>query len=54
MSDVYHKYLQSNYTVLQKSLQQEWAFVQWVTPDIQDAFGPVEADLRDALMPALF
>ena len=36
------KHRQSAYTGLQKSLQQEWAFLQQVTPGIGDAFGPVE------------
>ena len=35
-------HLQSDYSGLQNSLQQEWAFVQQVTPGIGDAFGPVE------------
>ena len=44
---------QSTYAVLQKSLQQEWAFVQWVTPGIGDAFGPVVKALRETFVPAL-
>ena len=48
------KHLQSAYVVLNKELQQEWAFVQRVTPDIEDAFGPVGKALRDTFVPALF
>ena len=40
------KHPQSTYTGLQKSMQQEWAFVQPVTSDIEDAFGLVEEALR--------
>ena len=35
------KHPQSAYTGLQKSLQQEWAFVKRVTPGVGNAFGPV-------------
>ena len=54
LSRVDRKYLQSAYAGLQKSLQQEWTFLQKVTPDIGDNFGPVEQALRDTLIPALF
>ena len=37
---------QSAYAGLQKSLQQEWDFVQRVTPGVGAAFGPVEEALR--------
>ena len=39
------KHLQSAYAGLQKLLQQEWEFVQRVTPDIGGAFRPVETAL---------
>ena len=39
---VARKHPQSAYAGLQKSLQQEWAFVQHVNPGIGNAFGPVE------------
>ena len=42
LSGVARKHPSSAYTGLQKSLQQEWAFLQRVTPGIRDAFGPVE------------
>ena len=42
LSGVARKHPQSAYAGLQKSLQQEWAFVQRVTPGIGNEFGPVE------------
>ena len=45
---------QSAYAGLQKSLQQDWAFVQRVTPGISNAFGPVEEEIAKAFLPALF
>ena len=48
------KHLQSAYAGLQKSLEQEWAFVHQVTTGIGDAFGPVEKSLRETFMPELF
>ena len=48
------KHSQSAYAGLQKSLQQEWAFVQRVTPGIGDAFGPVEEEISKAFLPELF
>ena len=53
-SGVARKHLQSAYAGLQKSLQQEWAFVQRVTPGIGDAFGPVEQALQETCIPSLF
>ena len=38
---VAYKHPQTAYAGLQKSLQQEWVFVQRDTPGIRDAFGPV-------------
>ena len=35
---------------LEKSLQQEWEFVQRVTPGINNAFGPVEKALRETFV----
>ena len=34
-------------------LIQEWAFMQKVTPEIRDAFGPAEQVLRETFIPAL-
>ena len=48
------KHPQSAYAGLQKSLQQEWYFVQRVTPGVGAAFGPAEEALREVFVPALF
>ena len=53
LAGVARKHPQSAYKGLQKSLQQEWAFVQRVTPGIGDAFGPVE-EITTAFLPELF
>ena len=45
---------QSAYAGLQKSLQQEWAFVQRVSTGIGDEFGPVEEEIAKAFLLALF
>jgi hypothetical protein len=46
---------QSTYTGLQKSLQQEWQFVQRVVKDSGDSFTDVEEALSKAfLLPSLF
>ena len=54
LAGVAHKHLQSAYAGLKKYLQQEWAFVQRVTPGVGEAFGPVEEALREIFVPALF
>ena len=54
LAGVSRKHPQSAYAGLQKSLQQEWAFVQRVTPGIGDAFRPVETALKENFVPALF
>ena len=54
LSGVDCKHPQSSYSRLQKSLQQEWAFVKKSTPNIGDAFGPIKKALRESLMPDLF
>ena len=46
LEGVAHKHPQSAYTGLQKSLQQEWAFLKRVTPGVGEEFGPVEEALR--------
>ena len=53
LSGVACKHPHSAYAELQKSLKQEWAFVQRVTPGIRDAFGPVEQALRENSIPSL-
>ena len=54
LSGVSRKHPQSAYAGLQKSLQQEWTFVQRVTPGIGDAFGLVEKVLRETFVQAMF
>ena len=54
LAGVAHKHPQSTYAGLQKHLQQEWAFVQSVTPGVGDAFGLVGGVLREIFVPALF
>jgi hypothetical protein len=48
------KYPQTAYTGLQKSLQNEWQFVQCVKPGIGDHFHGVEVALATKFLPALF
>ena len=54
LAGVSRKHPQSAYSGLQKSLHQELAFVQWVTPGIGDAFGLVEKALWETFLPDLF
>ena len=54
LDGVARKHPKYAYAGLQKSLQQEWAFMQRVTPGIGDAFGPVEEEIETAFLPALF
>ena len=54
LAGVAHKHPQSAYAGLQNSFQQDWAFVQRVTPGVGDTFGPVEEALREIFVPALF
>ena len=49
-----HKHPQSAYAGLQKSLQQEWASMQRVTPFLGNAFVPVEKALWETFVLALF
>ena len=51
---VYRKHPKSAYAGLQKLLQQEWEFMQRVTPDIRDTFSSVEKALRETVVTALF
>ena len=53
LARVVQKHPQSAYAGLQKSLQQEWAFVQRVSPGVGNYFGPVETALKETFVPAL-
>ena len=48
------KHPQSAYAGLQKSLQQDWAFLQRVIPGIGDAFGLVEEEIKTVFIPEIF
>ena len=48
------KHPQSAYAGLQKSLKQEWAFVQRLTLGVGNSFGPVEKALKKTFVPAFF
>ena len=54
LEGVAHKHPQSDYAGLQKSLQQEWDFVQRVTPGVGAEYGPVKEALREVFLLALF
>ena len=54
LAGVAHKQLQSAYAGLKKSLQQEWAFVQRVTPGVGEAFDPVEEAFWEIFVLVLF
>ena len=54
LEEVSHKHPQSSYDRQQKSLHQDWAFVQQVTPGIGDAFGPLEKALQETFVQELF
>ena len=47
------RYPQTAYAGLAKSLQSEWQFLQRVTPDVGEAFAPVEEAIRESFLPAL-
>ena len=54
LSGVAQKHPQYAYAGVQKSLQQEYAFMQRVTPGVRDAFGPVEVALEEIFVHTLF
>ena len=53
LAKVARRFPQTAYAGLTRSLQQEWQYLQRVTPAVADAFGPVEAALADSFLPAL-
>ena len=54
MTGVAREHLQAAYMVLQKSLQQEWYFVQRTTQGLGLEFRPVNKALREEFFPVLF
>jgi hypothetical protein len=51
---VAEKYPQVAYAGLQKSLQQEWQFLQRVTKNLAEEFGAIEEAIQEKFLPALF
>jgi hypothetical protein len=51
---VAERYPQAAYAGLQKSLQQEWQFLQRVTEGLGDEFRDIEKALQKDFLPALF
>ena len=49
-----HRHQKKAYSGLQKSLQQDWDFIQISTLDIGEVLHPVKEDLQNYLLPALF
>ena len=47
-------YPQTAYAGLQKSLQQEWQYIQRVSEDIAEYFAPIEESICKTFLPALF
>ena len=45
---------QTAYSGLQRSLQQEWQFLQRVTTNVRDEFLPIRETLRKSFFPSLF
>ena len=54
LAGVVHRHLQTAYTGLQKPPQQEWAFVQRVTPGIGMEFKEAEDAMQDTFLLSLF
>jgi hypothetical protein len=53
LSKVARRYPQTAYAGLSKSLQAEWQYVQRVTPNIDQAFAPLETAIAEIFLPAL-
>jgi hypothetical protein len=54
LASVAVNYPQTAYTALQRSLQQEWQFVQRVAKDVGEAFTDVEKAISQSFLPAVF
>jgi hypothetical protein len=54
LSMVARRFPQTAYAGLTHSLQAEWQYLQRVTPNIDQAFAPVEAAITQVFLPALF
>jgi hypothetical protein len=53
LSKVARRYPQTAYAGLSKSLQAEWQYLQRVTPNIDQAFAPLEMVIAETFLPAL-
>ena len=53
LSKVAIRYPQTAYAGLSKSLQSEWQYVQRVTPNLEQAFAPLETAIAEIFLPAL-
>jgi hypothetical protein len=53
LSKVARRYPQTAYAGLAKSLQAEWQYVQRVTPNLTQAFAPLEMAISQVFLPAL-
>ena len=54
LARVAKRFPQTAYAGLTKSLQTEWTYLQWVVPDIANAFAPIEEAIKTDFLPALF
>jgi hypothetical protein len=54
MAKVAERYPQTAYAGMQKSLQQEWQFLQRVTDGLGEEFDDIEQAMNDKFLPALF
>jgi hypothetical protein len=53
LAKVAHRYPQTAYAGLSHSLQAEWQYLQRVTPNIDQAFVPIETTITQVFLPAL-
>jgi hypothetical protein len=54
LAGIAERFPQSAYCGLQKSLQLEWQYLQWVCPKTSDAFLPIWQGISTDFLPALF
>ena len=53
LARVAHRFPQTAYAGLAKSLQHEWQYLQRVTPAVAESFAPIEEALAEGFLPAL-
>ena len=54
LADAARAYPQSAYSALQRSVQQEWQYLQRTTPNIESCFDQLEKAIQEEFLPALF